>query len=132
MSANTPWDRLVAAARKAPDQGDADAPYGFSVRVAALAMSAERARLPVFGQLSVRSSLRALGVASLLALVTVGAGYPSLVKVLSTQPVPAPAVPVAVQPSAAEAGPEPAPQETASPGAVPSDDPVSDVLDLLS
>jgi len=63
------WSRLVAAARPAQDTRDTAAPYGFATRVAALAMAQER----LSGSLLERFSLRALGLASLLALVCVAA-----------------------------------------------------------
>lgn len=66
------WQRLVAAARQAPaDSRDVSAPYGFSVRVAALAMAqpAERAWFALFDRLS----LRAVAVAALLAVGSVTA-----------------------------------------------------------
>ena len=63
------WSRLARAARSAPDTRDTAAPYGFATRVAALAMAQER----VVGSLLERFSLRALGLAGLLALVCVAA-----------------------------------------------------------
>lgn len=68
-----PWQRLAAAARQTPE-GAESAPYGFATRVAALAASSERA----VGSLWERFSLRALGVACLFALVSVGANYSAL------------------------------------------------------
>ena|SRR5579883_2180559 len=68
------WQRLVDAARRAPDERDSSAPYGFAVRVAARAFT-ER---PPFGSLFERFSLRAMGVAGLLALVAVAANYSSV------------------------------------------------------
>ena len=69
-----PWSRLTAAARRAPDDRDPAAPYGFATRVAALAMTQERA----VTSLLERFSFRALGVACLLALVTVATNYSAL------------------------------------------------------
>ena len=66
-----PWSRLTAAARTLPDERDPKAPYGFATRVAALAMAPER----VSGSLLERFSLRALGLAGLLALVCVAANF---------------------------------------------------------
>jgi hypothetical protein len=71
---NPRWSRLVAAARSAPDTRDIAAPYGFSTRVAALAMAQER----ISGSLLERFSLRALSVAGLLALVCVAANISTL------------------------------------------------------
>lgn len=66
-----PWARLAAAARRAADDRDAEAPYGFATRVAALALAAEQRA----GSLVERFALRALGVAGLLALASVAANY---------------------------------------------------------
>ncbi len=93
-----PWSRLATAARNAPDDRDTAAPYGFATRVAALAIAQERAVVSLFE----RFSLRALGVACLLAMVSVAANYSTI--------------------SAAFAE-----EET---GAVMMDDPVSEVVDL--
>ena len=69
------WARLAAAARRAPQSGDSSAPYGFSTRVAALAFAgAERP----FRSLFERFSLKAVGVASLLAVASVLANYSAL------------------------------------------------------
>lgn len=69
-----PWPRLVAASRRAPDDRDTAAPYGFATRVAALAMAPERSVISLFE----RFSLRALGVAALLALVSVATNYSAI------------------------------------------------------
>ncbi len=63
------WSRLTAAARAARDPRDTAAPYGFATRVAALAMAQERRAVSLLE----RFSLRALGLAGLLALVCVAA-----------------------------------------------------------
>lgn len=65
-SPQEPWSRLVVAARRAPELPPAAAPFGFSTRVAALAFAAERRAVSVFERLS----LRAVGVAGLLALAS--------------------------------------------------------------
>ncbi len=67
------WNRLTAGARSAPDDRDTAAPYGFSTRVVALAFAQQRV-----GSLLERFSLRALGIAALLALVCVAANYSSV------------------------------------------------------
>jgi len=72
--ADSKWPRLAAAARSAPDDRDPAAPYGFATRVAALAMAPERA----VASLLERFSLRALGLAALLAVVCVAANYSTL------------------------------------------------------
>jgi hypothetical protein len=75
MSTNPPeWSRLVAAARRAPkDERDESAPYGFSTRVAARAMTTKTPLLEA-SMLS-RYGLRALGVSCLLAVACVAATY---------------------------------------------------------
>ena len=83
------WARLVAAARRAPDERDTTAPYGFSTRVAALA--AERAPVSLFA----RYSLRALGVACLLAIASVAANYSAIAGAFSDEPAVAADDPVA-------------------------------------
>lgn len=70
----SPWSRLVSAARLVRDDRDVAAPYGFSTRVAALAFSTERRVATLFD----RFALRALGVASLLALASIAINYSSL------------------------------------------------------
>ncbi len=66
------WQRLVAAARKAPaDSRDVSAPYGFSTRMAALAFAPPLER--PWSALFDRFSLRAVGVAGLLAVASVAA-----------------------------------------------------------
>lgn len=76
------WQRLAAAARRAPAAADATAPYGFATRVAARAFVAAR---PTASLLE-RFSLRALGVACLMAML--GAAY-SYSHVEATAAVPA-------------------------------------------
>ena len=71
-----PWQRLVAAARQAPDDRDPAAPYGFATRVAALALSASPR--PSFSFVFERLSLRALGIACLLMVASVAANYSAI------------------------------------------------------
>ena len=73
-----PWSRLVAAARSAPDDRDPSAPFGFSTRVAALALSAPSG--PSLSLVFERLSLRALGVACLLMLASVAISYPAIAR----------------------------------------------------
>lgn len=69
------WARLAAAARRSPRPADTAAPYGFSTRVAALAFAtSERPMRSLFE----RFSLKAVGVASLLAVASVLANYSAL------------------------------------------------------
>jgi hypothetical protein len=70
------WSRLVEAARRAPAPDDAAVPYGFATRVAALGLAA--AERPMVAVLFERFSLRAMGIACLLALGAVAANYSSL------------------------------------------------------
>ena len=69
------WPRLTAAARSARDDRDTAAPYGFATRVAALGLAPER----VATSLLERFSLRALGLAALLAVVCFAADYSTVV-----------------------------------------------------
>jgi len=69
-----PWSRLVAAARQAPDDRDTAAPYGFATRVSALAFAPERKTASLFE----RFAWRAVGVAGLLALLSVAVNYSAL------------------------------------------------------
>jgi hypothetical protein len=66
-----PWSRLTTAARAVRDERDVTAPYGFATRVAALALLQERSVSSLFE----RFALRALGVASLLALGSLALNY---------------------------------------------------------
>jgi hypothetical protein len=75
-----PWSRLVAAARRAPDERDTAAPYGFATRVAALAFTQERKMI----SLVERFALRAVGVASLLAILSLLVNYSALTTSSST------------------------------------------------
>ncbi|GAB1488218.1 hypothetical protein MASR2M8_06630 [Opitutaceae bacterium] len=78
---HTEWLRLVAAARQAPvDSRSTAAPYGFSTRVAALAMagSVERPLSALFERLS----FRAVCVAALLAAASVAANLPPVLQAL--------------------------------------------------
>jgi hypothetical protein len=134
MNPENAWQRLAAAARRAPDARDTAAPYGFAARVAALAMAPENRPAPLFGQFSLRVSLRVLGAASALAVVAAAASYPAAVNLFSDGGAPAsshssPAGSGLSQTPAAAAVPSP---ETA--GAAPSsgDDPVADLVDMVS
>ncbi len=69
-----PWSRLAAAARRAPDDRDTAAPFGFATRVAALAFAQERKVASLFE----RFALRAVGVSCLLALLSVAVNYSAL------------------------------------------------------
>jgi hypothetical protein len=73
-----PWSRLVAAERLAPDDRDPAAPSGYATRVAALALGTPPR--PSLSFLFERLSLRALGVACLLMLVSVAANYPAIAR----------------------------------------------------
>ena len=74
--ADSKWPRLAAAARSAPDDRATAAPYGFATRVAALALAPERNVASLFE----RFAFRALGVACLLALLSVAVNYSILTK----------------------------------------------------
>ncbi len=65
----SPWTRLVAAARLAPDDHRSEAaPFGFATRVAALGLAGIE---PTFSALFARFSLRSLGVCGLLMVLGV-------------------------------------------------------------
>ena len=68
------WRKLAAAARGAPPAADEPAPFGFSTRVAALALGAERPAPSIFARLS----LPAAAVACLLAVVAVAVNYSAI------------------------------------------------------
>ena len=70
-----PWSRLAASARTVPADADTAAPFGFATRVVALAMTQERKVVSLFE----RFSFRALGVAGLLAVVSLAANYSLIV-----------------------------------------------------
>ena len=69
-----PWNRLIAAARTVSDDRDSAAPYGFTTRVVALAFSPEGKVASLFE----RFALRAVGIACLLALMSVAVNYKTL------------------------------------------------------
>ena len=69
-----PWSRLVAGARRASDDRDTAAPYGFATRVTALAFAQQRAATSFFD----RYALRAVGVSCLLAVLSVAVNYSQL------------------------------------------------------
>ncbi|MGD1030375.1 MAG: hypothetical protein ABSA05_04465 [Opitutaceae bacterium] len=94
---NPAWDRLVAAARNAPDDRDVQAPFGFSTRVAALAMASGR---PARSQIE-RYSIRAMILACTLAAAAIAANYSSIRDLFQDQ-------------------------------TPPSDDPISELVDLAS
>ena len=73
-----PWSRLVAAARSVPAERDPSAPFGFSTRVAALALTAPPRSS--FSSVFERLSWRALGVACLLMLASVAANYSAIAR----------------------------------------------------
>lgn len=79
-----PWTRLTAAARQVRDEREANAPYGFSTRVVALAFAQETRGMSLLE----RFALRALAVASLLAVGSVALNYRELsVPPVTTAPV---------------------------------------------
>lgn len=81
---NTPWSRLVTAARLAPaDARDASAPFGFAARVSALAMSSE----PTFSALFARYAPRALGVCALLMVLGVTLNLGSVLNTIEGESV---------------------------------------------
>jgi len=79
------WQRLAAAARRAPDEREVAAPFGFSTRVAAQALAARPSRLSSLERLS----LRAMVAACLLALVAVATNYSTLSRLFDDTTPPA-------------------------------------------
>jgi len=81
---NTAWQRLVVAARQVPaNPGDDAAPYGFSTRVAALAMAAvER---PSLASALNHFSWRALGFSLTLMIVSIAANYSTVTSVVEVE-----------------------------------------------
>ena len=69
-----PWARLTAAARTVRDARDTSAPFGFATRVGALALARERPLASLFDLFA----LRALTVASLLAIFSIAVNYSEL------------------------------------------------------
>ena len=127
MNGQTPWDRLAAAARRAPDDRDFAAPYGFASRVAAQAMDAQSRASSPWSYFSPRVSLRAAGAAFALAAVMAGANYPTLRRLLSAEAVP----PVAALSAGLSASQSPPPAAPASSPAT-GDDPVAELVDAVS
>ena len=71
---NPSWEKLVALARRARDDRPETAPYGFSTRVAALAMAGEGySAVSLFE----RWSWRAVAIAGMFAAASVAASYTS-------------------------------------------------------
>ena len=77
------WARLATAARQVSDDRDTSAPYGFSTRVVALAYAREERAVSVLE----RFALRAVGLASLLAICSVALNYPEITAGLKVNPV---------------------------------------------
>jgi hypothetical protein len=76
-----PWSRLACAARRFTDDRETNAPYGFSTRIAAMAFTNEIS----VSSLLERFALRAVGLASLLAILSVVANYSSLSKPVASE-----------------------------------------------
>lgn len=137
MNSPDSWQRLAAAARRAPDDRDTAAPFGFAGRVVAQAWAASAEPVSFFEHFSLKLSLRALGAASILAVATAGASYPTLVKIFSDSGAPVVALSVDV-PAAPEASAPSVALPDASAAAAPavpsasSDDPVAELVDIVS
>lgn len=76
-SNNSEWQRLVAAARRAPADPAAQAPYGFATRVAAQAF--ERSTGPATNLLT-RLSWGAIGMAALVMAITIATNLGPVMK----------------------------------------------------
>ncbi len=70
-----PWERLVAAARRAPAEPDAAAPYGFATRVVARAFAVPE---PTADLLLERFALRGLFVAAVFSVASAAFSYAAL------------------------------------------------------
>ncbi len=129
------WQRLAAAARRLPDDRDRSAPYGLAARVAAQALSGEAAPVSFWAQFSLRLSLRAMGVACALAVLATGVSYPTLVRLFSDGNGPAPTVAAAPSAASPESADVPAAAMPAADASTPSpsaDDPVAELVDIVS
>ncbi len=71
------WQRLAAAARRAPEEAVATAPYGFATRVAALGLAA--APLPTAGALLEKFALRGLLAAAACSVAAAAFGYSAFI-----------------------------------------------------
>ena len=126
------WQRLAAAARHSPAEGDTSAPYGFATRVAALGLASPAESIPFFGSLSLSLSLRALAAACLLAVTTAAFSYSEIVT-FSHGALPAPTQAWVAPNDATLPAAKAAPAPTEAPAAnASSDDPVSDLMNLVS
>ena len=128
MKTDNGWERLAAAARRAPEARDEAAPPGFATRVAALAMSARRRPERLSDLFSVRVSLRVLGAAAALAIASAGAGYPAAARLFAGSPPP---LPSHASRAAAPARENPVPETTPS-TPTPGDDPVAELAEIVS
>jgi len=138
----TPWERLVDTARRAPvpDERDTAAPFGFATRVAAQALSAKRKPVSLFESFSLRISLRALGIACAMAVIAAGTSYHTIAKLFADNVSPAdtfsysaPSESPVVPDAAGIAAPAPeAPAAAAVPSPATGDDPVAELLDIVS
>lgn len=80
------WEKLTAAARRAPGGADESAPFGFSTRVAAQALGAGRPEPSPFARLAIRAAL----LSCVLAAAAVGVNYSAIAGAFSGE-APAPA-----------------------------------------
>lgn len=67
------WQRLAAAARRAPEDRDDTAPFGFATRVAAVAFTGRS--LPTTGMLLEKFALRGLLAACACSVAAAAFGY---------------------------------------------------------
>jgi hypothetical protein len=87
-----PWQRLAGAARRHSDDRDTAAPHGFTTRVVALALGQKRTVSSLFE----RFAWRAVGIACLLALLSIAVNYSKLGRTVSAEDDQADEDPVAV------------------------------------
>jgi hypothetical protein len=79
-SNHSEWQRLIAGARLARDERDAQAPYGFATRIAAQA--AGTPRISATAWVFERMSLRALSVAALLVVAAVATNIAPIKRII--------------------------------------------------
>lgn len=77
-------NRLIAAARRAPDERDIAASFGFATRVAARVQAAGRSPFAAFE----RISLRAMVLAGALAVVAAASSYSTLARLFQEEATP--------------------------------------------
>lgn len=130
------WQRLVDAARRAPAAEDEQAPFGFAVRVAAQA-AAMRQQQSAWHRLVMRVSIGALATSCALAVVSGVWSYRSAQGFFAadhsaTAAVVVPGSAPAISAEHVIAPESPAPAAAATTWSTSTDDPVAELIDLIS